>query len=568
MKPPSNATRLGPFALALTGCLSVGCPTPEAEEGQGATSAGGEVVGTGSVSLRPGMSVRGTTVGAGDHIQFSCGGPTVGTGDVSFVFTPPADGTYTFSTTTDYDGTLAVYEGPTELACNDDYNSTRASRLEVALRAGVAYRVIVDGYTDQEGSFELLVSDPLAPQPAGVPVTGMLAVNASVRAATNSSTDSHVPSCGAGRPGTPDAVYRFIAPEDGRYVFSTSSDYDAVLALFDGASELQCNDDFGDTAHSRLVTTLRQGQAVDVVVDGFAGNMGSFELSASRIVIQPPQMLSAGQDARGSTVGQSDAFTPECGSQPGTPDQVWRFTPQVSGSYRFHVDSDYDGVLAVYAQDQLLLCNDDAGSTRASEVIGPLQAGQTYEVVVDGYGNGVGNYVLRADFGLGPSTPPPDGGMVVPGIGVVRPPQPPVAQPIQASIHGGPLPENITAMEARCTAGTPITTGHYSVDLQGESAARLSCGSGGAGADGVFVIDVAQTSLISVHAAADFPIGIELRRGCSRDQAVQACELTTSPAGIDFERPLPAGRYTIVIDALDGVSRGVAHLDVNIRPAL
>lgn len=562
MLPLSNLSRLGPVALFAV-CLT-GCPVPDAEVVQDQGTSGGEVSGAGAVGLRPGLSVRGTTVGAGDHIQFSCGGPMVGTSDVSFVFTPPADGTYTFVTHTDYDGTLAVYEGPTEVACNDDNESTRSSRLVLPLRGGVAYRVIVDGYTNQEGSFELSVSDPLTPPPPGVAAGGVLSVGGSVRGATSLSIDTHVPSCGAGRPGTPDAVYRFIAPEDANYVFSTSSDYDAVLVLYEGSNELQCNDDFNDTAHSRVSATLRQGQMIDVVVDGFAGNMGSFELSVARVVLQPPQQLAAGQDARGSTVGAGDAYTPDCGSQPGTPDQVWRFTPQMSGSYRFHVDSDYDGVLAVYAANQLILCNDDAGTTRASEVIGPLQAGQTYDVVVDGYGRSEGNYVLRADFGVGPSIPGVPG-----GIGPTPPivPNPATPQPIQASIHGGPLPENITAMEARCTAATPITTGHYSIDMQGESAARLSCGSGGAGADGLFVIDIAQTSLVSVHAAADFPIGVELRRGCSRDQEALSCNITTSPSGVDFEQPLVPGRYVIVVDSLDGVARGVAHLDVNIRPA-
>lgn len=546
-----------------------GCGEPSVESGGGTSAtSGGESI-TGTAALRPGTTVSGTTIGAGDHIQLSCGAGTVGTSDVSFVFTPPADGTYSFTTQTEYDGTLAVYEGTTELGCNDDDISTQTSRVEVSLRAGVAYRVIVDGYSTQEGVFNLTVSDPAAPR---AQVGGLLAVGSSVRGSTSNASDMHMMTCGAPQSGSSDATYRFIAPEDGRYVFETSTDYDGVLGVFEGGAPLDCNDDHGDTSHSRVAVTLRQGQAIDVVVDGYNGASGSFELSAARVVIQPPQLLALGQDARGSTVNASDAYAPECGSAPGTPDQVWRFTPQVSGDYRFHVDSDYDGVLAVYAQNnsQPIFCNDDAGSTRASEVLGALQAGQTYDVVVDGYGGSSGTYTLRADFGVGPSVPP--GGNTPPGYPPnyppTLPPGPSLPAPVLASIHGGPLPENITAMEARCTAATAISTGHYSVDLQGESTARLSCGSGGPGADGAFVIELAQASIISLHVAADFPVGVELRRGCSRDVQVQACEIQSSPAGIDLERSLPAGRYVVIVDALDGVARGVAHLDVNVRPSI
>ncbi len=569
---PSKLSRLGSCTLAaftlLTPSWLAGCGGADTESGgqTAANTSGGELSFGAGAPLRPGLTVRGTTLGAGDHIQLSCGAGTVGTSDVAFVFTPPSDGAYTFTTQTEYDGTLAVYEGAAELGCNDDDISTQTSRLELNLRAGVAYRVIVDGYGTNEGAFNLTVSEPAPPR---AQLGGLLAVGSSVRGATSAASDTRTLPCGAPQPGSGDATYRFIAPEDGRYAFATTTDYDGVLAVYEGGTVLDCNDDHGDTAHSRIVLMLRQGQAVDVVVDGYNGSDGTFELSASRVVIQPPQLLALGQDARGSTVNGSDAYAPDCGSRPGTPDQVWRFTPQVSGDYRFRLDSDYDGVLAVYAPNtsQPMYCNDDAGSTRASEVVGPLQAGQTYDVVVDGFGGGSGSYTLRADFGVGASignTPPG----YPPSYPPALPPGPSVPPPVAASIHGGPLPENITAMEARCTAATAVGTGHYSVDLQGESTARLSCGSGGAGADGTFVIDLAEASLVSLHVAADFPVGVELRRGCSREVQVQACEIQSSPAGIDLERSLPAGRYTIVIDALDGVARGVAHLDVNIRPSI
>jgi hypothetical protein len=314
---------------------------------------------------------------------------------------------------------------------------------------------------------------------------------------------------------------------------------------------LGCNDDDCSTRASRVGVALVAGRTYQVVVDGFNGGRGSFQLEVDHPVARPTGPITAGQTVQGSTVGGTDTRTPPCGSMPGTPEQIWTFTAPVTATYRLHVDSDYDGVLAVYpvgATDPLL-CNDDAGSTRASEIEGSLMAGQRYEVVVDGYGGGQGSYTLRLDM--------------LSGVGGT-----PVTAPsaIPPSIRGGPLPENLTEMDARCAAAQPLASGRYSAVLEPtEGAAQLTCGSGGAGGDVVYALHLPAASEVFFHVAADFEVGLELRRQCTGD--VERCIAAPARSGTDVSMTLAAGDYFVVLDAMESTSRGPVYLDVNVRPS-
>lgn len=520
-------------------------------EAEGAPTQGGStppVPLASGASLTVGVTVTGSTSGGTDTRTLSCGAPTAGTPDVTYVFTPTEGGVYTFRTQTDYDGTLEVFDGASSLGCNDDDGSTRASRVSATLQGGRTYAVVLDGFGSQSGSFQLVVDHQIAQSASG----GAIAVGTPVRGTTVGAPDTITLSCGAPRPGTPDVTFTFVPPEDGMYVFRTQTDYDGTLEVFDDSSaSLGCNDDDGSTRASRVTATLSAGRTYRVVLDGYAGGMGSYELSATHPIARPAGPITAGQTVNGSTLSGTDVRTPPCGSAPGTPEQIWTFTPPTTATYRLRLDSSYDGVLAVYpvgAPDPLM-CNDDAGSTRASEIEGSLIGGQRYEIVVDGYAGGVGDYTLRLEM--------------LSGVGGA-----PVAPPsaISSSIHGGPLPENLGEMDARCAAAQVVGTGHHTAVIEPtEGAAQVSCGSGGAGGDQVFTLVLAEASSVSVHAAAEFAVALEVRATCT-GQAMQ-CEVVPPPTGRDFDLALPAGTYIIVVDALESGARGPVHLSLNIRPS-
>lgn len=81
-----------------------------------------------------------------------------------------------------------------------------------------------------------------------------------------------------------DATFSWTAPRAGTYRVDTGgSDFDTVLYVLDGGctgAELDCNDDAEKTLQSELTVTLRAGQTVVIVVDGYdAKESGPFSLN-------------------------------------------------------------------------------------------------------------------------------------------------------------------------------------------------------------------------------------------------------------------------------------------------
>jgi hypothetical protein len=100
--------------------------------------------------------------------------------------------------------------------------------------------------------------------------------------------------------------------------------------------------------------------------------------------------------AMGSTAGQGNDFSPSCVGQNSQDVQlVW--TALAGGTYTLDtLGSDFDTVLHVREDcvGSELACNDDTVDV-ASQVTVELGAGQSVLVVIDGYGNSTGNYVLN-----------------------------------------------------------------------------------------------------------------------------------------------------------------------------
>jgi hypothetical protein len=104
-----------------------------------------------------------------------------------------------------------------------------------------------------------------------------------------------------------DVVLSFTAPEAGLYELSTADSFglDSVLYVrtecADAASELSCNDDFGDfnvgEVQSKVTVDLTAGQTVFVVVDSFNTEEGAegaeFVVTATKITANAPTLAAA-----------------------------------------------------------------------------------------------------------------------------------------------------------------------------------------------------------------------------------------------------------------------------------
>jgi hypothetical protein len=147
----------------------------------------------------------------------------------------------------------------------------------------------------------------------------------------------------------------------------------------------------------------------------------------------PSGPITIGQHVRGGT-GGGGSYGLTCGGASSSPQRAFPFVATIGGTYTFDsTTSDYDGVIGVMdASGAELACNDDHGSTRASEVQVTLAAGQRVIVVQGGYAGASGDFDLWV-------TPPPDpfaafaqgGGAVTPAgpAAVAVAPPPPVIPP-------------------------------------------------------------------------------------------------------------------------------------------
>lgn len=103
--------------------------------------------------------VQGSTFGLGDEFTGNCNENEAS--DLTYGFTAPAAGLYTFTTSgSSYDALIYVLDGcgGAELACNDDapYLGTEAE-VQVQLAAGQEVTVVVDGFGPESGDFTLTV---------------------------------------------------------------------------------------------------------------------------------------------------------------------------------------------------------------------------------------------------------------------------------------------------------------------------------------------------------------------------------------------------------------------------
>lgn len=455
--------------------------------------------GSGAGTIRAGQRVSGSTAGAPSEWDPSCGSSRGGS-DRAYVFVPEQTGVYRIEVDGGYDCVVAVFdEQRNDIACNDDTGRTTHSQVEPRLEAGRRYTIVVDGYHGATGSFALSVQavsleGPGPPPPP--PGERVLVVGARREGDTSAGADRRTPPCGSA-PGSPDEAWTFTPSESGVYDIAVESDFDGVLAVYaPGASEpLACNDDASSTRASRVSARLEAGTTYEVVVDGYHGARGRYAISIGiPAPAGPSGALSVGAPVAGDTRMHADARTPSCGSRPGSPDQTWTFVPPADGVYRFDVAADYDSVLALYEGGQEIACNDDEGSTRASRIEASLRAGQTYEVVVDGYQGQLGTYRL-----------------VVSAIGAAPP-----------GVAGRPG-EDVAAVETRCAGAPLLSSGSLLATIVGARAeARTSCGDG-LGGEVIYRVEAPAPAVLRVRAESDLEPVLELRAGCSQAHTVVAC---------------------------------------------
>ncbi|HJL15993.1 MAG TPA: hypothetical protein RMH99_10065 [Sandaracinaceae bacterium LLY-WYZ-13_1] len=518
-------------------------------------AAGGAVAGGGSgrgtceapIALEPGTPVRGSTAQASNRMTGSCirGGNAP---EVVYSLTLEERAMVSVTINSDYDGALyllgACGEVRSEIACNDDAPSTSRSQVESTLDPGTYY-VVVDGYGNASGEFELLaevrslqslaqVCSSAPPLRSGQAVTGSTQGQPSYFTAT----------C-AGGARSPDRVYRLDVSARSRLRLRMQSTYDGAIYVRsdcqDPNSEVACNDDHQDTRHSMLVTTLDPGRYY-VYADGFsAGQAGDYSLradlapvtggSAAADQCQSPGTLTPGQDMELDTFPASDDYAGSCGGQ-GAPDVVYQIDVQNRSRFRARLNqAEFGG--ALYLQQQCgqssseVVCASGRPGAR-TELDANLQPG-TYFLVVDG--------TAQDQFG---------------------------AARVEVQL------EDLQALERACRSAPRLRPGRTVTGDTGSSRDRFqaSCAAQARSNDLVYQLRLRRRSRVRISSEQQYDGAIYIRSDCTDMSTELACNDDHGDnRHSQVEVTLDPGTYYVFVDGFADRNQGSFTLDVDVsRP--
>jgi hypothetical protein len=412
--------------LGLVGCGGKP-PTPRSTlPGEAAPS--GVVACGRDVPLPVGLPVLSTTLVGTDELQGSCVRGTAA--ECAFVLDVPTRADLRLSLESlDFDGALVLYEaneGTSELACADDtpLGDSHHSRVEATLEAG-RYVVTVEGSAGQGGQFSLFAElDPLPPLSEACARARTLVPGQSLRGSTRGAPNQFAASCAGGAAG-PDRGHTFELGTPARVRVRQQSEHDGALHLRtgcdDAATEVACNDDVSDSAHSMLTAELAPGRHY-VFSDSFSrAQSGDYVLSLELAEVPPKRgavavcaeaeraPLSAGEWELDTFEAPSELAS-SCGGA-GAPERI--FTLELAsemGVLMELLDPEFNAVIYVLAE-----CADERSEltcfraprvdqapergARAPRVLGATLGPGRYAVVVDGQrANDMGAATLHVHF--------------------------------------------------------------------------------------------------------------------------------------------------------------------------
>ncbi len=210
-------------------------------------------------------------------------------------WTAPTSGVATIDTIgSAFDTVLAVYVGNTvgaltPIASDDDSGGNRTSRLQFAAKAGVTYRIAVDGYAGATGSIQLHASISNGSPNDTFANRATLSGNSAAVVAynVNATADANEPDH-AGNPASKSLWWTWTAPTDGSVTVSTAgSDFDTVMSVYTGTAlgnltVVAENDDYGSASTSQVTFFATAGLVYQIAVDGYKGATGQVNLTLTQ----------------------------------------------------------------------------------------------------------------------------------------------------------------------------------------------------------------------------------------------------------------------------------------------
>lgn len=462
-----------------------------------------------------------------------------------FAFQLDARSQVSITIETQFDGAIYIVRqcgaADSELACNDDAGGTTRSQVQATLDAG-AYFAIVDGYREQAGPFDIIMSVTEAPSISAVCSDAPLLSVGPQRGTTAGLPDSFQASC-AGNAHSPDRVFKISAPVASRLRVRQQTSHDGALHLRrtceDLSSEMACNDDFGDSHRSMLSGLLQAGDYY-LVVDGYGGNeSGDFELNTELIpaaggnaagdTCQQPEASPLGRTVEVDTMQAHDDTAGSCGGT-GAADVIYQLDVTARSRLRATIDgNEFPGVLYVQSR-----CG-DAGTEVACQ---PFTANHKAPVIDTNVGPG--HYVLVVD------------GLTANDFG---------AGNLNVQL------DDLAALERVCRSAPQLRAGkeERGSTALGSDRFQATCANNAQSNDAVYQLVVRRRSLARITLSADYDSTLHLRSTCTEIGTEIACnddQGDNRHSGI--EAALDPGTYYVIVDGFRTGNQGNYTLNVQL----
>ena len=250
--------------------------------------------------------------------------------------------------------------------------------------------------------------------------------------------------------------YRWSAPSDDTYLFHTlGSTYDTSLYVRRGGCDgevLACSEESGPLPGAdgpAVVLPLTAGEVVTIVVDGMLHDDGVHQVNiygrAGACAGEALEQAVGAAVIAGDTADAPTVFLSPCGGAGHQKVHTWQ-APE-AGVYEITTaGSDYDTVLFVLDGDcgpDAIACNDDSDGLQSSVRV-EVEAGQVLTLVVGGFANNSGQYVLNIEREALAEGPCPDVEAVA----------------MSGIIHEGGADDRFARREASCgSAGREVLIG-------------------------------------------------------------------------------------------------------------
>lgn len=243
-----------------------------------------------------------------------------------------------------------------------------------------------------------------------------------------------------------------------------------------------------------------------------------------------PIPLEIGTAVRGDTTQGQSALTASCIRGGDAPELVYSLTVARRAQVSITINSDYDGALyllgACNDARSEIACNDDSPNTSRSQIDATLDPG-TYFVVVDGWGNGAGEFELLA----------------------------------QAT--------ELQNLAQVCQSAAQLVPGQA---VTGSTSGRPSyftatCAGGARSPDRVYAVDVPSRSRMRVRMQSTYDAAVYVRRDCQDPNSELACNDDHRDTRHSMVvTTVDPGRYYVIADGFSTGNAGDFSLRADLAP--